>query len=92
MTEVHPLPPPPAAGQVLLEGKAAPLAPAALHHCMWMAMELLGRDLWTARDQGRAFAGPRASEDVAAAGHGALRVRTTGERACAWVCGGWLGA
>lgn len=58
-------------GHVVLEGSrsksngssgsgaaAAAPAPVPLHHCVWMAMELLGDDLWTAKEEGRAFARP----------------------------------
>ena len=49
-------------------------APAPLHHCVWMAMELLGPDLWTARDAGRAFVGCTCAADLIAVGQAALRV------------------
>ncbi|KAI8467327.1 MAG: hypothetical protein J3K34DRAFT_481550 [Monoraphidium minutum] len=52
-------------------------SPAALHHCMWMAMELLGEDLWAARDRGAAFrgGGGRGAAELAAAGKAALQAR-----------------
>jgi hypothetical protein len=58
-------------------GSGTPLAPPKpLHHCVWMAMELLGPDLWAAREAGGAFGGRGGAADVAAAGQAALRVRT----------------
>jgi len=75
-------------GHVVLEGRpttstattttsrsiTAPRTP--LYHCVWMAMELLGLDLWESREQGAAFVGPSGAAQVAAAGKGALQVHS----------------
>ena len=42
-------------------------------YCVWLAMQLLGQDLWDAHGARRAFCGAGAAAEVAAAGKDALR-------------------